>query len=64
MDRVSTERPQPRQVTLICNVLTEPAAEQRFVARVEVVATGEHVAVRDVEELLALVGRVALSASR
>lgn len=57
-------RPTARQVTLICNVLTEPAAEHRFVARVEVVATGEHVAVRSVDELLALVERVGLSAVR
>lgn len=47
-----------RQITLICEVLTEPAIEGRFVARVEVVATGELVPIRDTTELVQLVRRL------
>lgn len=53
-----TPRVPTRQVTLVCAVLTEPGMEGRFVGHVEVVATGELVSVRNVDELLLLVQRV------
>jgi len=55
----SGERPLSRQITLICEVLTEPAANGRFVGRVQVVATGELVPITGIADLLALIHRLA-----
>jgi hypothetical protein len=52
------ERPLTRQITLICEVLTGPAAEGRFVGRAQVVATGEVVAITAIADLIALVQRL------
>ena len=49
-----------RQITLLCEVLTEPAIDGKFVARVEVVATGEVVPIRDTNELVRLVRRLSV----
>jgi len=45
---------------LLCEVLTEPAIDGKFVARVEVVATGEVVPIRDTNELVRLVRRLSV----
>ena len=47
-----------RQFTLVCHVLSEPAGAGRFVGRVEVVATGEVVSVRDLTDLADLLIRL------
>ena len=52
------ERPLSRQITLICEVLTEPATNGRFVGRVQVVATGELVPITGVGDLIALIHRL------
>jgi hypothetical protein len=52
-------RPLSRQITLICEVLTEPATNGRLVGRVQVVATGELVPITGVADLLALIHRLA-----
>jgi len=46
---------------LICEVLTEPAANGRLVGRVQVVATGELVPITGIADLLALIHRLAAS---
>ena len=52
------ERPLSRQITLICEVLTEPATNGRLVGRVQVVATGELVPITGIADLLALIHRL------
>jgi hypothetical protein len=54
----SSRRAPTRQMTLVCSVLTEPARRGAFVGSIVVVATGESVPVRSVEELLELVQRL------
>ena len=56
----ATDRAPTRQITLVCEVLTGPARSGRFVGRVEVVATGEVVPIRDLHALLDLVRRLSL----
>jgi hypothetical protein len=51
-----------RPLTIVCQLMAEPAAEGRFVGNVEDVDTGDVAAVASVEELLALLVR--LSAGR
>jgi hypothetical protein len=52
------ERPLTRQITLICEVLTEPAVNGRLVGRVQVVSTGELVPITGIADLLALIQRL------
>ena len=52
------ERPLSRQITLICEVLTEPATNGRLVGRVQVVATGELVPITGIADLLTLIHRL------
>jgi hypothetical protein len=54
------ERPLSRQITLICEVLTEPAINGRLVGRVQVVATGELVPITGIADLLALIHRLSV----
>lgn len=44
-------------MTLLCHVLSGPAAAGRFVGHVELIHTGERIAVADVAGLLALLTR-------
>jgi hypothetical protein len=48
-----------RPLTIVCHLLVEPALEGRVVGHIEVVNTGETVAITSVEDLTALIGRVA-----
>jgi hypothetical protein len=57
MERLDQPHP-PRPLTLVCHLLAEPAASGRVVGHVEVVTTGEVVAVTDVADLQALLVRV------
>ena len=50
-----------RQITLICEVLTEPATNGRLVGRVQVVATGELVPITGIADLLTLIHRLSAS---
>ena len=52
-------RRRTRPLTIVCHLLVEPALEGRVVGHIEVVNTGETVAVTSTEELLALLGRIA-----
>jgi len=52
------QRPLSRQITLICEVLSEPATTGRLVGRVQVVATGELVPITGVGDLIALIHRL------
>lgn len=45
-------------VTLLCHVLPGPAADGRFVGHVEVVATGERIAVAGLDDLVRLLERL------
>ncbi len=48
-----------RPLAIVCRLLVEPAAEGRVVGHVEDVDTGENVAVTGVDDLLALIVRLA-----
>jgi len=52
-------RRRTRPLTIVCHLLVEPALEGRVVGHLEVVNTGETVAITSVEDLTALIGRVA-----
>jgi hypothetical protein len=54
------ERPPTRQITLVCEVLTAPAAIGVLVGRAHVVATGEVVPLTSAGDLLTLIRRLAL----
>ena len=58
MPEVSARR-RTRPVTIVCHLLVEPALEGRVVGHVEIVNTGDSVAITNVAELVALIERVA-----
>jgi hypothetical protein len=52
------DRPLSRQITVICEVLSEPASHGRLVGRARVVLTGELVPLTSVADLIELVRRL------
>ena len=60
MERTETDvvgAPTGPPITLLCHVLAGPAAAGRFVGHVELIHTGERIAVADVASLLMLLAR-------
>ncbi|MEY2458653.1 MAG: hypothetical protein QOG30_483 [Acidimicrobiaceae bacterium] len=55
----TSARRRTRPLTIVCHLLMEPALDSRVVGHIEIVNTGETVAVTDVADLVALIGRVA-----
>jgi hypothetical protein len=55
----TTARRRTRPLTIVCHLLVEPAAEGRIVGHVEIVNTGDTVAITSVAELVALIERAA-----
>jgi hypothetical protein len=55
----TTARRRTRPLTIVCHLLVEPATEGRVVGHVEIVNTGDAVAVTSVAELVEVIARFA-----
>jgi hypothetical protein len=55
----TSARRRTRPLTIVCHLLVEPAVEGRLVGHVEIVNTGDTVAITSVAELIELIGRCA-----
>jgi hypothetical protein len=57
---VPTARRRQRPLTIVCHLMADAAAEGRIVGHVDVVNTGDAVAIKSIEDLIALVERFGL----
>ena len=55
----TSARRRTRPLTIVCHLLVEPAVEGRLVGHVEIVNTGDTVAVTSVAELIEVIARCA-----
>jgi hypothetical protein len=55
----TSARRRTRPLTIVCHLLVEPAIEGRLVGHVEIVNTGDTVAITNIAELVEVIGRCA-----